>query len=204
MKRLFTIISIVFHPITIPLITVLLYFYFTHYYFTRLEIALILSQFSIITLFIPISIYILLKSLRIINSSIMVDKAKERIIPFFINIFLLITLKDFILYNNSAYELKVYIWGLMYTYILLLLFIFLKKKASAHIALLLSSISFIVYMMVKYQTPNLVLLIVLILITGIVASQRLFVKAHTSVEIILGALCGCLPQFFFIFLTNRY
>lgn len=55
--------------------------------------------------------------------------------------------------------------------------------------------TFIIGLSIHYQT-NLVLLIgVLVLLNGAIASSRLLLKAHSSTELILGMCIGSIPQF---------
>lgn len=203
MKKLLSLFSYIFHPIFVPFYSVLLYFSITYFYFSKLEISIILGQVLILTCLIPISIYFLLKSLGVIQSSVMVSKPSERIIPYVINILLLITLKYYVLYNNSAYAINFYIWGLIYSYIALLVFLFFRLKCSAHIALLGSCFLFFVTQLIEHQNANLIGIIALIFIIGFTATSRLFFKAHTSTEIILGFLIGVIPQLFFFSLTYK-
>ncbi|MGG5507704.1 MULTISPECIES: phosphatase PAP2 family protein [unclassified Myroides] len=194
MKKTAQLVSYLFHPILLPLQTVGLYFLIQYYYFTPLELSIILSQVAIVTFFIPISIYYFMRSLRILKSSVMVSETKERIFPFAINIALLYALKSLVLYNNSAYELKLYFWGLLVTYSLLLIGAIFKQKYSVHTALLTAGLAFFTLLLIQQKTPALILLIVCILITGLTASARLYLKAHTSYEVFIGALLGFLPQ----------
>ncbi len=194
MKKLAQLVSYLFHPILLPLQTVGLYFLIEYYYFTPIELSIILSQVAIVTFFIPISIYYLMRSLRILKSSVMVSDTRERIFPFAINIALLYTLKSLVLYNNSAYELKHYFWGLIVTYSLLLLGAIFRQKYSVHTALLTAGLTFFTLLLIHQKTPALILLIVCILITGLTASARLYLRAHTSYEVLLGGLIGAVPQ----------
>ncbi|WP_158961538.1 hypothetical protein [Myroides fluvii] len=194
MKKSAQIISYLFHPILVPLQTVGLYFLMQYNYFTPLELSIILSQVAIVTFFIPISIYYLMRSLRILQSSVMVHETKERIFPFAINIILLYTLKSLVLYNNSAYELKIYFWGLIGTYSLLLIGALIKQKFSVHTALLTAGLIFFTLLLFHQGIPSLILLIACILITGITASARLYLRAHTSYEVLVGGLIGIIPQ----------
>ncbi|MCC9042632.1 hypothetical protein LNQ81_08010 [Myroides sp. M-43] len=129
----------------------------------------------------------------------MVSSRKERIIPFIINIILLFILKDYILYNNSAYTIHIYSWGLMNTYLLLLLFALLKQKASVHMAVLATSLMFYIHLLIEFQRPNIIGLILFVFLLGIVASSRLVLRAHTSKEIIQGFTIGLLPPILYIF-----
>ncbi|MDR0229786.1 MAG: hypothetical protein LBI72_12105 [Flavobacteriaceae bacterium] len=194
MKRFLTLFSFLFHPIVIPLLTTLIYFYITFQYFDSIELSTIIGQITIMTILIPITVYKLLQSLGKIRSSVMLHSREERALPFAINIVLLLLLKYYVLYNNSAYTLNLYFNGLIVSYTLLLIGSLIKHKYSVHATLLLSSITFIIFLMIANQSNNIVLLNTLLLITGITLSSRLYLQAHTSKEIIIGILIGGLPQ----------
>lgn len=193
MEKAAKLFSYIFHPITVPFFTTLLYFTLAHFYFNSVEMSVILAQVLIITCMLPICIYYLLKSIGLISSSVMVNSRKERIIPFIINIVLLLILKDYILSDNSAYTIRLYFWGLMNTYLLLFLFALLKQKASVHIATLATSLMFFIHILIELQKPDIIGLILFIFLIGFVASSRLLLKEHTSKEIIQGFAIGIIP-----------
>lgn len=198
MPKTLNFLTYLFHPIVIPIFTTLIYFYFTRQFFDPIEMVILSTQIIIVTFALPACIYILLKSLRLIEPGIMLSETSQRILPFSINIILLLFLKYWVLADNSAYELNIYLWGLTDTYILLLVCTLFKSKPSVHVAMLCNSIFFIVYLNLQYHEPTLILLITSILITATIASQRLYSKAHSSMQIILGAIVGILPQLTFI------
>ncbi|MEC4112816.1 hypothetical protein [Myroides pelagicus] len=199
--RAFKIISYILHPLIMPLLTVWLYFHYTANYFFADEINIMLIQIGIITVLLPISIYFLLSSLRLIGSTVMLSDAKDRLIPFAINIFLLIALKEYILIENNAYELNVYFWGIISSYLLLTLSLFFKIKSSVHMTMLAALTTFLTYVFFKYQVSDIIHIIIMIMLMGITGSARLYLKAHTSLEIALGTFIGIIPQLVFIVLN---
>ena len=62
-KKIFPLFSYLFHPLFISVYAALFYFFVTRNYFYPHEIYLILFQVVILTLFLPVSTYFLLKSL---------------------------------------------------------------------------------------------------------------------------------------------
>lgn len=194
MKRLFTFFSFLFHPIVIPLLSTLLYLYLTHQYFNTLEIFTIIGQIIIMTILIPITVYKFLQSIGKINSSVMLHSREERALPFAINITLLLLLKYYVLYNNSAYTLNLYFDGIIISYTLLLIGAIFKQKFSVHASLLLSCVTFITFALIANQNGNIILLNCLLLITGITLSARLYLRAHSTLEVIIGMFIGCIPQ----------
>lgn len=190
--------SYLFHPITVPFLTTLVYFTLSHFYFSSLEILIISGQVLIMTCLLPICVYYLLKSLGLISTSIMVSSRKERVLPFMINIVLLYVLKEYIFYNTSAYTIRLYFWGLMNCYLVLLLFALLKQKSSVHIATLTTSLFFYIHVLIELQQPHIIGIIGFIFIMGFVASSRLFLRAHSSKEIIQGFCIGTIPSIIYI------
>ncbi len=178
-----------------------MYFLNTHQFYQPIEILITFGQVAITTFFLPITIYYLLKSMRLLRSSIMVNQLSERLLPFSINIILLILLKDYVLLENNIYEYKIYLWGCIYTYIILLLSLLYNKKYSVHTALLSGSLVFYTLLSLHLFLPNIIGIIVLLLALGFTASSRLYLKAHSSTEIIMGFLIGVIPQLFFWKLT---
>ncbi len=201
MNRFLASFSYLFHPIVMPLLAVSLYFLLTKEFFKPLEIVITFGQVLIMTFLLPITLYYFLRSMRLLKSTIMIESAKERIIPILIYIAILIILKDFVLKHNRTYEFNIYIWGSIYTYVLLLLSIYTKKKFSVHVAALTGCITFFTLLSVRYYVPNTIILNILVLILGLTASSRLYFKAHISSEIVFGFLFGMLPQIVFWYIA---
>lgn len=196
MKPLMSFFSYLFHPIVIPLFTVLLYFKLYYLYFENFEIAVLLWQVGIMTILIPITLYLFLRSLGLVNSSVMLSSLKQRLIPFSINIILLLVLQKFVLYNSSAYALNLYFNGLIISYCLLLTGAIFKQKFSTHSALLSGCVLFYIFLQLNNQSSDIATLIILILLAGITLSSRLYLNAHNSQEIIAGLFIGVVPQLF--------
>lgn len=202
MEKTAKIFSYIFHPITVPFLTTFLYFVLAKFYYNTMEISIVLGQVLIMTCLLPICIYVLLKSIGLLSSSVMVSSIKERLIPFIINIALLLLLKEYILVDNSAYTIRLYFWGLMNSYLLLLLFALLKQKASVHMATLANSLMFYIHILIELQKPDIIGLIGFVFLLGFVASSRLLLKAHSSKEIVQGFFIGIVPGI--IYCIARY
>jgi len=135
-----------------------------------------------------------LRSVGLLKSSVMVNSTKERIVPFVINILLLTILNKLVLYNNSAYELNIFFYGLIVAYFFLLIGSIFNQKYSVHTAILSAGLAFITILLIYQKLPLLILPILLILATGCTATARLYLKAHTSAQIIIGGFIGGIPQ----------
>ena len=197
MRKTISFFSYIFHPIVIPTLAILLYFLEAHIFFQPLEISITIGQVIVTTFLIPTAIYFLLRSLHALKSSIMVYNKRERITPFLIQIGLLFLLKHYILQANNVYEFNIFIWGLMYTYIGLTICLLLGKKLSVHVANLTALLSFYVLFSLHFYEAHLIGTILLILALGFTATSRLYLKAHTTSEVIGGFLLGLIPQLIF-------
>lgn len=196
MRKTLSFFSYLFHPIVIPTLAILLYFLDAHIFFQPLEISITIGQVVVTTFLIPTAIYFLLHSLQALKSSIMVHNKKERITPFLIQIGLLFLLKNYILQANNVYEFNLFIRGLMYTYIGLTICVLFGKKLSVHVANLTALLSFYVIFSLHFYEAHLIGTILLILVLGMTATSRLYLKAHTNNEVIGGFLLGLIPQLF--------
>ncbi|SFJ30277.1 hypothetical protein [Myroides guanonis] len=194
MRKTISFFSYIFHPIVIPTLAILLYFLDAYVFFQPLEISITIGQVVVTTFLIPTAIYFLLHSLHALKSSIMVHNKKERITPFLIQIGLLFLLKNYILQANNVYEFNLFIWGLMYTYIGLTICLLFGKKLSVHVANITALLAFYVLFSLHFYEAHLIGTILLIFALGLTATSRLFLKAHTTKEVIGGFLLGLIPQ----------
>lgn len=196
MRKIIQLFSYLFHPIAIPTLAILIYFLDTYIFFKPIEVSITVAQVFITTFLIPVATYVLLRSLRLISSSIMVSKTQERIIPITINIALLILLKEYILKANNVYEFDLFITALSYSYIGILISLLLGKKLSIHICSLTALVSFYILLSLHFYHAHLLGTMLLILSLGATASSRLVLKSHTNAEILLGMALGLIPQLY--------
>lgn len=197
MKIISKSISYLLHPVFIPLIATGCYFYFTKEFYQIKIIKFTLFQVSIMTLAIPIFLFLVLKSLDVLNSSVMVNDLNERKLPIFFNILLLSTLIFKFWEFNPNNELKLFFIGYLITYIVLFTGVFLKKKISIHTAALASTLPFTFFTSISHYQPLIWQTCVLIITIGLLIGARLYLKAHTNFEVIAGFFIGIIPQIIF-------
>ena len=83
--------------------------------------------------------------------------------------------------------------GLITTFIAFVL-LFFKVKSSIHM-IGISALSFFVIGLSIHNQINIIYTIAtLFLFTGVIASSRLYMKAHTMTELVLGYVIGMMPQ----------
>ena len=177
------------HPIVIPTVGVMLYFLLIPNNFYSNQKLTVLSLVFVVTYLIPLLILILFKKLKIIKSY-KAESIKERKLPVALMIVLFYLLGSSI--NNIANlrELALLFYatsiGLFFVYILF----FFKIKSSIHLLSLGISAGFFMVLTNNYSQSFLIIIIIIFLLSGLLASARLNLKAHTSKEIYIGFFSG--------------
>jgi len=183
-------ISYIFHPIFTPIFGTLIYFLLTPKYATILEIVSInILPIFILTVVIPIICFYLLKSMGILNS-IFISNIKERKYPFFINIALLFIVLLKVIPNNYNPEVFFYFLGLIAAYISSLLLLILNFKSSMHLMSIASLLMFTINLSIHFEINIILLISLLVTLSGLIASARIYLKAHTKSEVIIGFIVG--------------
>jgi hypothetical protein len=198
MKKFLSLFSYIFHPLFIPIIATLFYFYFGVNYHLFDQIYFVIIQTVIITVIIPILFYWLLFTLKKVDS-IMVAEINQRKIPLIVQSGLLLYLIQFIIKKEYFYELYFCFLASILSTILAFLFLFLKQKASLHMLGVTSLLSFVVLMSLHTQNNFVLPIALMVFVCGAVASSRLVMKAHIPKELVLGSILGILPQILFAY-----
>ncbi len=194
MKIISNIISYLFHPVLIPLLVTGCYFYSTFKFQNEIVLKYTILQVFVMTFILPILLYFILKSTKTLKSSIMINDLKERKIPIVFNILLVgILIFRFWKYNGNV-DIKTYFEAYFISNLMLFLAIYLKQKISIYTTAFSSLIPFIAYTSIQFNQNSLWPICIAILLLGLLMSARLYLKAHTNKEIILGLFCGIIPQ----------
>ncbi|WP_181858132.1 hypothetical protein [Polaribacter sp. WD7] len=193
-------ISIILHPIVIPTVGVFIYFLFVRKMFSSQQRLAIIGLTFVTTYIIPLLILILFKKLKVITSY-HAESIKERKIPITMMIILFYLLGNtlFSTPNFRDFGLLFYATSLGLTIIYILFFF--RLKVSIHLLSLGVSLGFFLMIDSLYSISFLPVIVILILLSGIVASARLHLKAHTSKEVYLGFFLGLIsPIIIYFFL----
>lgn len=193
LKKILPFFSYLFHPIFIPLLGTVLYLLFNESYFTIEQSYLVLFQILIITIFLPMAFFYLLKTFGKVDS-IMLSDVNQRKIPLLLQMALTSVLITQSITVERFPELFFFFFaGLITTFIAFVL-LFFKVKSSIHM-IGISALSFFVIGLSIHNQINIIYTIAtLFFFTGIIASSRLYMKAHTMTELILGYIIGMVPQ----------
>ena len=176
---------------------VLIFFIFGTPYVMYPEVYLLIIQTSILTIFLPISFYYLLLSLKKVDT-IMVADVNQRKTPLVIHAVLLwILIKKSI--NIDFYpELYYFFLGSLVSTMTAFLLIYFNIKASLHMIGITGLTLFVIGLSIHFQIRSVYLVAFLLLCNGLIASSRLAMKAHTNKELVIGGLVGLLPQIAFL------
>ena len=188
-RQLFLLISYIFHPLFVPLAGTVAYFLVTPKY-TPLELQSgnILPVF-ILTIIIPIISFFILKNLGVVNSIFLMTN-KERMYPLMISIALLLMILIKVIPDNYTAEIYYYFVGLLGATAASLFLLFLKFKNSLHMVGMGSFLMFLVNLSIHFEINIVVAISVFTLFTGLVATARLYLDAHSRAEVLIGLLIG--------------
>lgn len=187
-------ISAILHPIVIPTIGVLLYFILIPNSFNSNQRLAVLGLIFVTTYIIPLIILILFKKFKLIKS-FKAESIRERKIPVAMMIVLFYLLGNTLQNIPNLRDLGLLFYatslGLVFVYVS---FAF-KLKASLHLLSLGIFTSFFIVLGLIYSRSFIVIIITTLLLSGLLASSRLHLKAHTPKEVYLGFIFGFISSF---------
>jgi len=193
LKKILPFFSYLFHPIFIPILGAFLYFELNENFFVIEQVYLILIQISIIMVFIPICFFYLLRTLGKVDS-VMLSDVSQRKIPLAIQAILIAILIGKSITVDAIPELYYFFLGGLASTMMALILSFLRVKVSLHMMGVIALTAFAIGLSMHNQVNAIYYIALLVLINGLVAASRLEMKAHSGTELILGILCGLLPQ----------
>ncbi len=202
-RKLALLVSILMHPLLMPTLLFTILFYFAPIVISpisessinRVLLILIITTFFLPLLSVSTLIYSAGKWHETLTNLTMHER-KTRILPFFFTtIFYGITTYMFmakIKENNIFVIILMAITLIVLTVSLITLF----TKISAHSAAASGMIGFLLAIAFKYSQHGLLFpLVGVLLLAGLVMSARLYLNAHSPVEILLGCMVGFLMSF---------
>jgi hypothetical protein len=189
-------LSFLGHPLWMPIVGCLFYFYAIPNYLEQQIVLAKLMAVSILTIFLPIVFLFIAKNLRLISDYSLSDVKERRLLLMFFILLILILLNNILdVYNYRT--LFYFFSGILFSGVVSLLFSMFRIKVSLH-ALGISGLTcFIIGLSLSFHEPLLSSITLLVIFLGLVSSSRLYERAHTLLEVFLGILAGCLPQFYF-------
>ncbi|WP_231131638.1 hypothetical protein [Flavobacterium hydrophilum] len=199
MKKILPLFSYILHPIFISMYATLFYLFYKDDVFTIQEKYFVLFQILIITVIVPLLFFLLLRTTGNVKS-VMIHETSQRIIPLILQCFLFILLVKRSILIDRYPELHFFFLAGLFSTIIALIYSLFKIKASLHMMAISGFTVFVIGMNMHLQMHNPYWPALLILLTGITASSRLEMNAHTYKELFIGFIIGILPQVLFLYL----
>lgn len=184
--------SYVANPIFIPGLVSL--WYFTTVSFsdpneTRLKMYLIL----ILSAAIPLLLFIILKVVGAV-SSIHLSAVQERITPLILYCILLLIIIRGVFTDGLHKPLYLFFIGVLMASMVSTVLSFARYKISLHMLAMGGMLGFVVMLSIHLGIPFLNTILVIVLLSGLTASSRLYLKAHVGHELWFGICVGFLSQ----------
>ena len=187
-------ISTILHPIVLPTLGVFLYFVFVSQSFDKRLQLIVLGLVFALTYVVPVLLLLFLRNFGFIKD-FQVSTIKERRFPVIFMILLLYFLGNTIIQIPTIRNLGILFYGTSLSLICIYILFSVKLKSSLHLVSMGNMIGFFLIMTNINSLSMLPIIILLILLSGILASSRLYLKAHTPVELLIGFFLGIVCQF---------
>lgn len=187
-------ISVILHPVVLPTIGVLLYFFLIPASLQKYQEYAVLSIVFVSTYLIPVLLLVFLKALKLIQS-FQVHSIKERKVPLVIMVFIFYALATVFARLHQIRDLSILFYGTAFALFFVYLLFIIKLKSSLHLLSMGSGIGFVLVLTLSYSITTLPIIAILVLLSGLLASSRLHLKAHTIKEVYVGFFIGILGQF---------
>lgn len=211
LRIFFKIITYVFHPILLPTYGTLLYLWANPSIQgkevdegTFIHPSLVVITIFINTFIMPAMAILMMKALGFIKSVEMEDK-QDRIIPFIATmtfyIWAYLVVKNYFDFMLPIYS--IFILGTVVS-VMLSFFINLFLKLSIHMVGMAGLMAGTLLMMMNSEKSLIGVFLVIIVLTGLVASARLYLKAHTPKEVFIGFLIGISGQMLAFSIFNKF
>ncbi len=189
MKIISHILSFIFHPLLMPVLSFALMFKDSYLNVMPMYYkSMITSIVGVFTLVIPCLFIFLLKILKVI-SSVSLYNRKDRMIPY------LITILSYFTCAITLYKLRVPLWMLSMLIgaalaLINAMFITMKWKISAHATGMGGMMGAVIYLFIVFGAVPLWLLSLVILASGAVGTARIYLNCHTFGQVIAGYANG--------------
>ena len=176
-----------------PFLGVVFYFYISPRFIPDPIKKAKLFALVLLTVFLPILLFYLLKALRKVNT-IYLSTPKERVIPLILNGIIIYFIVQRVLPSNEIIELYFFFIGILLSTLACLILALLNFKASIHMIASAGVLQFFLALSIHFNININGTIAVLFIIIGAIATSRLHLNAHTNIELIIGFFIGLIPQ----------
>lgn len=192
-KHIFNSISFIFHPLLMPFIGVLFYFFKSPRFIPEATVEAKLFSIGILTIILPILLFYLLKTINKINSFYL-ETTEERIWPLILNCAIILLILKRVLTQNEIPELYYFFIGILCSNFACLILALLKFKASIHMIASAGLFMFIIAIGIHFKINMNSYIAIMCIIIGAIGTSRLELKAHSGIELLIGFFIGLIPQ----------
>ena len=189
--KFYKFISVILHPIVVPTVGVILYFIIINNNFNSEQKLSVLGLIFVTTYIIPLIILILFKKLKLIKS-FNAETFKEKKIPIAMMIVLFYLLGNTLNNITNLSDLGLLFYATTLGLVLIYVFFAFKLKTSIHLLSLGISTGFFLVLSTIYNQNFIAVTVVSIVLSGLLGSARLHLKAHTQTEVYVGFIFGFL------------
>ncbi len=182
-----------FHPLLMPLMGCILYFSISPRFIEPDVMQARIFAVIIITFFIPLIAFFLLKNLGLV-ASIQLRNVEERKLPLMIQCILLLLIVKMVFDPYDSPELYYFFVGILFSSIAALILVLLKFKMSLHQMGIAGVTMFLIALGVHFKVNILLMIGFFFIANGWVASSRLHTQSHNYPELIAGLFLGIIPQ----------
>ena len=183
--KLYKFISTILHPTVLPTVGAFLYFIFVTQTFEKRLQLIVLGLIFVLTYIVPILLLFFLKNFGFIKD-FQVSTIKERRVPVILMILILYFLGNTIIQIPMIRNLGILFYGTSLSLICIYVLFSIKLKSSLHLVSMGNMLGFFLIMTNVNNLSILFIIILLIFLSGILASSRLYLKAHTPIELLIG------------------
>ena len=178
----------------IPTIGVFLFLAITPDVISKERQYLLLGIVFFSTYIVPIISLAILKALGVINN-FQAESIKEGKVPLFLMLFVFYALGRFLINIPVFKDLGVLFYGTNLALVVIYILFFFNIKTSLHIVSMSSALGFFLIYGAINSIAILPIAIIMILLTGLLASSRLYLKAHKPLEVYLAFFLGITTQY---------
>lgn len=176
-----------------PIFGAIAYFLITPRYLDPAVLQSKLIAIIILSLFIPIVTYFLLRNLGLVKS-IKLEEVWERKVPLMLQSLLILAIIRWVFDPYVSPELYYFFVAILFSTLTALLMVMVGIKVSLHQMGIAGLTFFVIALSIHFKVNMLFWIGLFLFANGWVASSRLLTKSHSPIELILGLFIGILPQ----------
>lgn len=193
MNQLLKSISYIFHPLLMPLLGIVFYFSKTPRFVPESIMKAKVFSITILTIVLPILLFYLLRTINKVDT-FHLETVKERRIPLLINSVIIVLILIRVLPHDEIPELYFFFIGILISNITCFALALAKFKASIHMIASAGFFMFAIAVAIHFKININGTIALMCVILGAIATSRLHMKAHTTIELFAGFFVGLMPQ----------